>query len=103
MIDLIKKTMLTGIGAVALTKEKIEEIAQEFVDRGKLSEQEGEKIVKDMLDKTEESKEQFRKQTEQIVETTLGKMQLARASDIKKLRAEISSLKKKIEELDNDE
>ncbi len=103
MIDLIKKTMLTGIGAAALTKEKIEEIAQEFVDRGKLSEQEGEKIVKDMLDKTEESKEQFRKQTEQIVETTLGKMQLARASDIKKLRAEISSLKKKIEELDNDE
>lgn len=103
MIDLIKKTMLTGIGAAALTKEKIEEIAQEFVDRGKLSEQEGEKIVKDMLDKTEESKEQFRKQTEQIVETTLGKMQLARASDIKKLRAEISSLKKKIEELDNAE
>ncbi len=103
MIDLIKKTMLTGIGAAALTKEKIEEIAQEFVDRGKLSEQEGEKIVKDMLDKTEESKEQFRKQTEQIVETTLGKMQLARASDIKKLRAEISSLKKKIEELGNDE
>ncbi len=102
MIDLIKKTMLTGIGAAALTKEKIEEIAQEFVDRGKLSEQEGEKIVKDMLDKTEESKEQFRKQTEQIVETTLGKMQLARASDIKKLRVEISSLKKKIEELDND-
>jgi polyhydroxyalkanoate synthesis regulator phasin len=103
MIDLIKKTMLTGIGAAALTKEKIEEIAQEFVDRGKLSEQEGEKIVKDMLDKTEESKEQLRKQTEEMVEATLGKMQLARASDIKKLRAEISSLKKKIEGLDNDE
>ena len=103
MIDLIKKTMLTGIGAAALTKEKIEEIAQEFVDRGKLSEQEGEKIVKDMLDKTEESKEQLRKQTEEMVETALGKMQLARASDIKKLRAEISSLKKKIEGLDNDE
>ena len=103
MIDLIKKTMFTGIGVASLTKDKIEEIAQEFVDRGKLSEQEGEKIIEEMMTKTEESKEELRNQIDQMIETTLGKMQLARASDIEDLQKEISSLKTKIEALDSDE
>ncbi|MBW1635178.1 MAG: hypothetical protein JRC87_05200 [Deltaproteobacteria bacterium] len=98
MIDLIKKTMFTGIGFAALTKEKIEEIAQEFVDRGKLSEKEGEKIIQEMIDKSEESKEELKKQIDQAVGTTLEKMQLARSSDVDNLRQEINALKKKLED-----
>jgi polyhydroxyalkanoate synthesis regulator phasin len=97
MIDLIKKTMFTGIGFAALTKEKIEEIAQEFVDRGKLSEQEGQKIIQEMIDKSEESKEELKKQIDKTIGTTLEKMQLARASELEDLRTEVTLLKKKIE------
>jgi len=99
MIDLIKKTMLTGIGAAILTKEKIEELAQELVDRGKLSEQEGEKIVREMIDKTEESKKDLQNQIDQLIEAALARMQLVRASDIENLQGEINSLRKEIEEL----
>lgn len=102
MIDLIKKSMLTGIGIAILTKDKIEEIAQDFVDRGKLSEQEGQKIVQEMLDKTEESKRELKKQTDQAIETTLGKMQLPRTSDIEELRAEIVALRKEVAALHRD-
>jgi len=102
MIDLIKKSMLTGIGVAILTKDKIEEIAQDFVDRGKLSEKEGEKIVQEMLDKTEESKKELKKQTNQMIETALGKMHLARASDIEELRTEIAALRKEIKALHKD-
>lgn len=102
MIDLIKKSMLTGIGAAILTKEKIEEIAQDFVDRGKLSEQEGEKIVKEMMEKTEESKKGLQEQTNRMIGTALDKMQLASASDIEDLRAEITALRKEIEALRKD-
>jgi len=99
MIDLMKKSMLTGIGAAILTKEKIEEIANDFVERGKLSEQEGEKIVQEMLSKTEESKRELKKQIEQMIKTALGKMQLASAKDIEEMRAEIKALRKEIESL----
>ncbi len=35
MIELVKKTLLTGVGVAALTKEKIEEVARDFVEKEK--------------------------------------------------------------------
>lgn len=37
MIDLIKKTMLAGVGAAVVTKEKVEQALNEFVNDGKVS------------------------------------------------------------------
>jgi len=101
MIELIKKAVLTGIGVASLTKEKMEEIAKEFVERGKLSEEEGEKLVADMLKRAEDSRKSLEKQTEKIVDTALGKMQLVRASDISELKAEMIELRKEMELLKN--
>jgi len=99
MIDLLKKAVLTGIGVASLTKEKIEEVSRDFIDKGKLSEKEGEKFVEEMLSRADESKQSLKKQTESVVEATLDKMQLARASDIENLKAEIGSLRDEIESL----
>lgn len=103
MIDLLKKAVLTGIGVASLTKEKIEEVSQEFIVKGKLSEKEGEKFVGEMLARAEESKESLKKQVESTVESTLGKMQLARASDIDKLQTEIEGLRSEVESLRKEE
>jgi polyhydroxyalkanoate synthesis regulator phasin len=37
MIDLIKKSLLAGVGAALVTKEKVEEALGDFVREGKLS------------------------------------------------------------------
>jgi polyhydroxyalkanoate synthesis regulator phasin len=37
MIDLIKKSLLVGAGAAAVTKEKIEQALDEYVSKGKLT------------------------------------------------------------------
>ena len=37
MIDLIKKTLLAGVGAAIVTKEKAEQVLQEYVQQGKVS------------------------------------------------------------------
>lgn len=37
MIDVIKKTLLAGVGAAVVTKEKIEDSLEELVRKGKLS------------------------------------------------------------------
>lgn len=93
MIDLIKKAVLTGVGIAALTKEKIEELAKEVIDKGKLSEQEGEKFVQDLLNRAEESRETLKGQTESLVKNTIAKMHLARTEDIEVLKTEIALLR----------
>ena len=37
MIDIIKKTLLAGVGAAVITKEKVESALGEFVQQGKVS------------------------------------------------------------------
>jgi polyhydroxyalkanoate synthesis regulator phasin len=37
MFDTIKKTLLTGVGAAVLTKEKIDESLADFVQQGRIS------------------------------------------------------------------
>ncbi len=96
MIDLIKKAVLTGIGVASLTKEKIEEVSQEFIAKGELSEKEGEKFVAEMLVRAEESKESLKKQVEGVVESTLSKMKLVRAEDVEKLQTEIEGLRSEL-------
>jgi polyhydroxyalkanoate synthesis regulator phasin len=101
MIDLIKKAVFAGMGVASLTKDKIDEFSRELIDKGKLSEQEGEKIVLEMRKRAEESKEALKNQTDKIVEATLNRMQLAKVSDLEKLQSEIAGLRKEIEALRN--
>jgi len=37
MIDLIRKTVLAGVGAAVLTKEKVEESLNDLVEKGRIS------------------------------------------------------------------
>ena len=93
MIDLVKKAMFTGIGVMSLTKEKIEDIAGEFVSKGKLSEKEGKKLVNDLLERSEESKGELKKQIEAVVKSTLAKMDIATKSDMEALKSELAGLR----------
>lgn len=99
MIDLIKKAVLTGVGVASLTKEKIEDLAKELIVKGKMSEQEGEKLVEEMLSRAEESRETMKSQTESLVQSTIAKMQLARVEDIELLKKEIERLRDEISAL----
>jgi len=99
MIDLIKKAVLTGVGVASLTKEKIEDLAKDLIVKGKMSEQEGEKLIEEMLSRAEESRNSMKSQTESLVQNTIAKMQLARVEDIERLKAEVEKLREEISSL----
>lgn len=90
MIDLIKKAFYTGLGAAELTKEKIEELAKELVEKGKVSESDIKKFVDDALTKSEERKNQLKVQLEKITEETMKKMNLATRGDLEILEKKLS-------------
>ncbi len=43
--DLIERTFLIGVGAAAFTKDRVQELVEEFVKRGELSGDEGREMV----------------------------------------------------------
>ena len=92
MIELIKKAMFTGLGVASLTKEKVEEIGRDFIEQGKLSQQEGEKLMEELRARVDESKQEIKKQIENRVEEILKKMNLVRMSDLDELKLQIKEL-----------
>lgn len=95
MIDLIKKAMLTGVGLASISLDKIEDIAKELMEQGNLTEQEGRKLVQEMMGIAEKSKEQMEKQVNSYVEKAMNKMDVARKSDLDELRETIQQLQEK--------
>ncbi len=98
MSDLITKTILTGLGLVSLTKEKAEELVKDLIKEGKVSESEGSKFVKKLLEKAEDSKKTIEKQMEKIVYDVLKKLNVPSRKDIIRLNSKIEELNKKFSE-----
>ncbi len=99
MIDLIKKAVLTGIGVASLTREMVEDFSKDLIVKGKLTEQEGEKFVNEMLSRAEKSRESLKKQTESLIKNAVDKMQLVQAEDIEQLKTEIERLRAEVASL----
>ena len=92
MFDFLKKTMLSGVGIASLTKEKIEHLSEELVERGKITRSEGERLISEFLKKSSEAKKKLNAHIEQVVKSTLKKMDIATKADIRKLERNIRAL-----------
>jgi polyhydroxyalkanoate synthesis regulator phasin len=98
MIDLIKKAFYTGLGAAELTREKVEELARELSEKGKVSDSEIKRFVDEMLAMSQERKEQLRKQLEKVSEETMKKLNLASRDDLNALEQRLAEEIRKIKE-----
>ncbi len=49
MLELMKKGLMAGIGAVVLTTEKVQETVRKLVEEGKISTEEGEKLAQELV------------------------------------------------------
>lgn len=102
MIDLVKKVLLTGVGVAALSKEKIEELAKDLADKGKMTEKEGKALVDQLMQSSDEARQALQKQVEAKVQAVLEKMDLAKKSDLDALKLEIETLKNPEEKGDSE-
>lgn len=47
--ELVEKVFLAGVGAVALTRDRVEELAEELAERGNLSRTEARQAIEDVM------------------------------------------------------
>ncbi len=95
MFDLIKKTMLTGVGLAAMTRDKVEELAKELTEKGEMTEKEGKELVDELVKKSEKARKDLEKSVEKTVRKVLRKMDVATKKDIDRLKKKIRQLEQK--------
>ena len=94
MLDLMKKTMLTGIGLALLAKDEMEDLAREVVEKGKMTESDGKKFFNDLQKRYEDVQGKLEERVEKTVREIMKKMDLVTVDDLKALKKEIRDLKK---------
>ena len=94
MIEILKKTFMTGAGLAAKTWDEVEALSREIAQKAKMSEKEGSKFLKDMKKRYDDTQKKTGKYVENVVKDILKKMDIATAADIKALKKEIRQLKK---------
>lgn len=99
MFKLSKKMFLAGLGMLSLTKEKANEIAQDLIKKGELSQSESKKFVVDLLDKAEKEKDKLLKKIKPDIEKSLEKMNFASKKCVDNLEKRIDELGEKIDKL----
>lgn len=92
MIDLLKKTMLTGLGLAVMTKERLDELRDELIKKGQMSEQEGKEFVDELMRKSEQAEKEFQERVERTVQSVVERLNLATHDDIAALDAKLTAL-----------
>ncbi len=123
MVAAVRRVLMAGVGMVALTKDEIEDFVGKLIERGEIAEQDGRRLVSEVLhrrrekagemaDKVEGVAEKMQGETEkqvaraelmldQRIESILGRLNVPTKSDIDLLSEKISLLAEKVDALRN--
>jgi polyhydroxyalkanoate synthesis regulator phasin len=96
MFEYFKKSLLTGIGLALRSKNEIEDMAKEFAEKSKMSQDEARDFLKECQQKYEDARTDFDKKIEKTMTKILAKLDLPSKSDIKALNDRIDDLTKKM-------
>lgn len=96
MIDLIKKTVLAGIGATIVTAEKIEVAMQDLVKQGKVSAEEAKAMAGKIAEEGRREWDSTSKDLSERIRDLLAKADFARKSEVEALAQRVQALEAKL-------
>ncbi len=102
MLDVMKKMLEAGLGAIVVSQEKLKEITDELVLKGNLSKKEGNDFLKELIETGYKSQERLKSLVDNRIQKAIKEVGFASKEDIKilerkvaKLEAQLSNRKKK--------
>ncbi len=96
MKELIEKALLLGVGAASLTKEKLQALVDEFVRRGQLTREEGEKLVEEAMQQARRAGTSIKERATETLQETLEAMGVATRDSVDELERRIAVLEAKV-------
>lgn len=94
IFDIVKTALLAGLGV----QEAVRNFVDDLVKKGELNDAEAAKLLKDWMNKAEETAKDLEQKINERVNRTLGLMNLPTRDDIARLERQIENLSKLLKE-----
>jgi|PlaIllAssembly_1097288.scaffolds.fasta_scaffold2035367_1 polyhydroxyalkanoate synthesis regulator phasin len=94
--DLIERTFLVGVGAAAFTKDRIQELVEEFVRRGELSGDEGREMVDRLVMRSREEARSAARRADSSLQGALRDFGVATRREVEDLELRVRQLEHRI-------
>ena len=98
--DLIERTFLVGVGAAAFTKDRVQELVEEFVRRGELSSEEGRDMVDRLVARSRDQARSAMKKADASLHGTLRDLGLSTRREVEDLETRVRQLEHRLSLLD---
>lgn len=103
LVDGVRRLMLAAVGAVAMTRDEMEQFVNRMVDRGEIAERDAKTMINDVMSRRKRDVEVAADEAESRVETrleqVLNRMNIPSKRDIDELSDKIAQLSARVEEL----
>jgi poly(hydroxyalkanoate) granule-associated protein len=104
--ELVRKMLLAGVGAVAMSRDETEQLVAKLVERGELAQKDAEKLLRDVQARLRQSRPDVQVQAEKVtsraqqgMEEFLNRLNIPSKRDIDDLSAKVAQLAARVEEL----
>ena len=94
MPDFIKKAMLACTGLAFMTTEKIQEVIDELLKKGEITEKEARETVADLRKKSKKFKKEMGERTEKIVTGILKHLNVPTKAELEEIKERLEKLEK---------
>lgn len=91
MSDLVQKMFLAGLGAMALTKEKVEALVDDLVKRGEVAKKDQSKLLDEMLGSVEKGKQEIKEFVHKEMEKALKILDIPTRSEFEELKKKVNA------------
>lgn len=96
MLEIVEKTLLTGIGAVALTQKKAEELVDDLKKRMNLSEDEGKNLLEKLRSASKENQKKLEGFAQDEVKKACERVGIVTREEFNTLQSKVKKLEKQL-------
>jgi polyhydroxyalkanoate synthesis regulator phasin len=94
--EMMKNLLLAGLGAAVLTREKILEVAQRWVDKGQMSREQAESLADELLEESRRQARSVGDKMEESVKGVLDEMGVATSGDLSEIKTRLAALEYRV-------
>ena len=99
MFDTLEKMMLFGLGAAAMSRDKVSHFLDDMVKRGEVTAEEGRKLYDELMARAETERQNINERVRTQVRDMLTELGVPDRTQVALLEARIAALEHRIDEL----